>query len=381
MLIDRRLVHHFDWWLLAAVLLIPACSLVVLYSAGYDPDSSRVVWAWLPLRSASAPFLRQAIFFSAGLGVMLLGMSFTLQFLQRYAYVLYGICLALLAAVLMFGTVSHGARRWFAIGNFSLQVAEFMKVALIIALARYLAKNPAGRHGYGFVQCIMPFLLFLVPMGLIVVQPDLGTALVHGAVGLLMVMFVGIRPKALITMLVVGVLSLWVGWDMLHPYQQRRVQVLFDPDADPLGSGYHIIQSKIAVGSGGFLGKGFLKGTQTQLQFLPEHTTDFIFSVLAEEWGFVGCMLVLLLYLFLLYRLLRVVQRSNSVFSALLVFGISAQIFIHIIVNIGMVLGLLPVVGLPLPLFSYGGSAVLSTMFVLGLTLGVAMRRLLFATH
>jgi rod shape determining protein RodA len=194
----------------------------------------------------------------------------------------------------------------------------------------------------------------------------------------MMVVFMGIRRKALISMLLSGLAIIVFAWNWLHPYQQRRVKVLFDPEADRLGAGYQIIQSKIAVGSGGFWGKGYLQGTQTQLQFLPEHTTDFVFSVLAEEWGFVGCTVVLLLYLFLMYRLLRVVQRSHSLFAGLVTFGVAAYIFFHAMVNIGMVIGLLPVVGLPLPLFSAGGSSIISVLFLLGVVLGISMRRSVF---
>ncbi len=215
-------------------------------------------------------------------------------------------------------------------------------------------------------------------MALIMKQPDLGTSLAVGGIGFMMVVFMGIRRKALISMLFSGLAIIVFAWNWLHPYQQRRVKVLFDPEADRLGAGYQIIQSKIAVGSGGFWGKGYLQGTQTQLQFLPEHTTDFVFSVLAEEWGFVGCTVVLLLYLFLMYRLLRVVQRSHSLFAGLVAFGVAAYIFFHAMVNIGMVIGLLPVVGLPLPLFSAGGSSIMSVLFLLGVVLGISMRRSVF---
>ena len=254
-------------------------------------------------------------------------------------------------------------------------------MGVILILARYLSKRPPPPGGYGFRQLIVPLLIIGLPMGLIIRQPDLGTALVVGGVGMMMLLFVGIRPKVLLIAASVVMLAAYPVWHVLHPYQQRRVIALIDPDADPLGSGYHIIQSKIAVGSGSLFGKGYLQGTQTQLEFLPEHTTDFVFSVLAEEWGFVGCFVVICLYLVFLNRLLRVVQRSRDAFTALLTFGVVSKIFFHAAVNIGMVVGLLPVVGIPLPLFSYGGSSMIATMFSVGLVLGVSMRRLLFAVR
>jgi rod shape determining protein RodA len=222
---------------------------------------------------------------------------------------------------------------------------------------------------------ILPFLIFLIPMGLIMKQPDLGTALSIGAIGFSMVLFSGVNVRSLLLLIGIGLSALYPAWLNLHDYQKRRLLVLVDPEADPLGSGYHILQSKIAVGSGQLFGKGFLQGTQTQLQFLPEHSTDFIFSVLAEEWGFIGCLFVLALYLLLLYKLSRVVTKCRDSFSMFLVVGMIAYIYCHVMINIGMVIGLLPVVGIPLPLFSYGGSSLLSNMMAIGIALGVSVRR------
>lgn len=379
MFIDRRLIAQIDWGLLGVSIVIPLLGLVVLYSAGYDPDGSGVVLKWLPATIHSPAAVKQALYVFIGLFVMLVGSSLSPQVLQRYAYVIYGLCIVSLLLVLLFGTVSHGSRRWISIAGYSFQPAEAMKLGLIIGLARFISKNPPSQGGYGFVQLIVPFLLFGIPTALIIRQPDLGTALAIAAVGFLIVLFVGIRMRALLCMGVSVAMLLLPAWHSLHQYQKRRILALINPEADPLGSGYHIIQSKIAVGSGAVTGKGFLQGTQTQLQFLPEHTTDFVFSVLAEEWGFIGAVCVLLLYLFLIYRLLRVVVRSSNLFASLLAIGVATQIFFHLMVNIGMVVGLLPVVGLPLPLFSYGGSSVLCTMFAIGLVQGLGMRRFLFA--
>jgi rod shape determining protein RodA len=215
-------------------------------------------------------------------------------------------------------------------------------------------------------------------MGLIMKQPDLGTALSLGIVGVGQILFVGVRPKTLITTILLVAVCAYPAWHMLHDYQQRRVLVLLDPEADPQGSGYHITQSKIAVGSGEFLGKGYRQGTQTQLEFLPEHTTDFVFSVLAEEWGFVGCVLMLSLFYGLISVMLRIAQRSRDLFACLVTIGVTIQFFAHVFINIGMVIGLMPVVGIPLPLVSYGGSSMLSLMFGLGIVQGVSMRRMMF---
>lgn len=381
MRIDRRLFAHFDWNLFGITMLLPFLGLVVLYSAGYDPDVNHQLFSWLPISVQSLTFARQVGNLGLGLLAMFVALSIPPQIWHRFAYAIYAACIALLIGVVLFGVVSNGARRWLAIGGLVLQPAEVTKMGVILILARYLSKRPPPPGGYGFRQLIVPLLIIGLPMGLIIRQPDLGTALVVGGVGMMMLLFVGIRPKVLLIAASVVMLAAYPVWHVLHPYQQRRVIALIDPDADPLGSGYHIIQSKIAVGSGSLFGKGYLQGTQTQLEFLPEHTTDFVFSVLAEEWGFVGCFVVICLYLVFLNRLLRVVQRSRDAFTALLTFGVVSKIFFHAAVNIGMVVGLLPVVGIPLPLFSYGGSSMIATMFSVGLVLGVSMRRLLFAVR
>lgn len=381
MLIDRRLIANFDWPLFISAMIIPLFGLVVLYSAGYDPDSSQYTLSWLPIQIQSPAFVKQILFLAGGLLAMLVAMSIPTSSISRYAYIFYVFCLLLLFSVEIAGVVVKGSRRWLDLGPIHFQPAELMKTGVILALARYLSKNPPPKGGLGLVQLIIPFGFFLFPMVLILHQPDLGTAMAVGMVGFCMVLFAGIQWRSLAIIVVCGLLAVYPAWHKLHDYQKRRVMVLFNPESDPLGSGYHIIQSKIAVGSGEFFGKGYLKGTQTQLQFLPEHSTDFIFSVLAEEWGFVGCVFVICLYISLLYRLLRVVMKGRDLFSALLVFGLATLVFCHAAINIGMVVGILPVVGIPLPLFSYGGSSVLSTMISIGLALGASMRRRLYISR
>ncbi|MFM1847616.1 MAG: rod shape-determining protein RodA [Pseudomonadota bacterium] len=379
MLIDRRTISQFDWGLFLIVVLISLVGLVNLFSAGFDPDTAYRLFPWLPIEMHSHAFGRQMFFLGVGFVVLFITLAIPSQVLHRYAYIFYGVCVVLLAAVLLIGIEVNGSRRWLSFGGVNLQPAEPMKLGLILALGRYLARNPPLRGGYTLRQLLIPLGMVGVPMALIINQPDLGSALSVGIVGGAMILFMGVRPRLLVLGVVLMLVIAYPAWHSLHPYQQRRVLTLFNPDADPRGSGYHIIQSKIAVGSGGLTGKGYLSGTQTQLEFLPEHTTDFVFSVVAEEWGFFGCVAVLLMYVFLIHRLLKVVARSKDLFGGIITVGVTAVLFFHTIINVGMVIGLLPVVGIPLPLLSHGGSSIVSAMVGLGIALGVSMRRYLFS--
>jgi rod shape determining protein RodA len=377
--IDRRLLGNFDWTLFAFTVLIPAVGLLVLYSAGYDAESSVAFFKWLNINFHSLACAKQALYFAVGLVAMIIGMVIPTSWLQRYCLIIYAAALLALIMVAGFGVVVNGSRRWLALGSFKLQPAEFMKLGLLITMARVLAKSPPKKDSrYGALELIIPAIWIVIPMALIMQQPDLGTALSLGLVGAGQILFVGVRPKVIIGLILTFCLLAYPAWNSLHQYQQRRIMVLLDPESDPRGSGYHITQSKIAVGSGELFGKGFQRGTQTQLEFLPEHTTDFVFSVLAEEWGFVGCTFVLGLFFCLIALMLRVAYRARDLFSCLLVIGITTQVFAHLVINIGMVIGLMPVVGIPLPLISYGGSSVLSLMFGLGIVQGVSMRRNVF---
>lgn len=379
MWIDRRTIAQFDWGLLGAIFAVALVGLINLYSASYDPDTVYPLFSWLPIEVHSQAFGRQLVFLGVGLVALLVVLSVPAQFFHRYAYVFYAVCIILLVAVLFAGIVVNGSRRWLSFGGFNLQPAEPMKLGLVLALGRYLAANPPKPGGYLWRQLVVPAGMVALPMFLIIKQPDLGSALSVGIVGGAMILFMGVHRRLLAICVLVALVGAPPAWHFLHPYQQGRIVTLFNPDADPRGSGYHIIQSKIAVGSGELLGKGYIQGTQTQLEFLPEHTTDFVFSVVAEEWGFVGCLGVLGLYGFLVFRLLRVVARSKDLYGSLITLGVTAMLFFHSAINIGMVIGLLPVVGIPLPLFSHGGSSVLSTMIGMGVALGVSMRRYLFS--
>lgn len=375
MLIDRRTLSHFDWGLLSAIYFVCVAGLIVLYSAGYEPDRTYLQTSWFGDGIHSLAFLKQALFWAVGTLVLICGVCIPVNTLHRYAFVWFGLCIVLLVSVLFIGTVFNGSRRWIDFGPIHLQPAELAKLGVILALAKYMSRYPPPAGGYRLKDLMIPLLMIVVPMALIIRQPDLGTSLAVGAAGAMMVLFMGVRFPTILIGLAIVVVTAFPAWNLLHDYQKRRILTLVDPESDPLGSGYHLIQSKIAVGSGAFLGKGFLRGTQSQLEFLPEHTTDFVFSVLAEEWGFIGCLLVLVIYGYLLFRILRVVQRSKDLFGALVVIGIGSLLFFHVIVNIGMVIGILPVVGIPLPLFSYGGSALFSFLFSLGLVLGISARR------
>lgn len=379
MRVDRRLAVHFDWALFFFSLLIPCVGLLVLYSAGYSPDAPVNLLDALNVQFHSAACVKQALYLIGGLLVMGIGMVIPTSWYQRYCFVFYGGALLLLVMVAGFGVVVNGSRRWLNLGVFKLQPAEFMKLGLLITMARVLSKSPPKDGSqYGITELIVPALWVVVPMGLIMQQPDLGTALSLAIVGAGQILFVGVRPRVLVTIVLGLCVLAYPAWNSLHQYQQRRIMVLLNPESDPQGSGYHITQSKIAVGSGELFGKGFQRGTQTQLEFLPEHTTDFVFSVLAEEWGFVGCTFVIGLFFCLIALMLRVAYRSRDLFACLLVIGITTQIFAHLVINIGMVVGLMPVVGIPLPLVSYGGSSLLSLLFGLGIVQGVSMRRNLF---
>jgi rod shape determining protein RodA len=246
-----------------------------------------------------------------------------------------------------------------------------------MALAKFF-QRPPHRGGYSLKTLLVPFLLLFLPLGLILKQPDLGTAIILFLVFFSILFFVKVRWSTLLTFVLAGASALPLLWNFLKEYQKKRIITFFNPDLDPLGAGYHLIQSKIALGSGGIIGKGFMKGTQSKLGFLPEQQTDFIFSALGEEWGLIGALIVVGLYLAMILWGLRIAVESKDRFGAILVFGVVAMLFWHIFINIGMTLGMMPVVGIPLPLLSYGGSFLVSTLVGIGILLNVSMRRYLF---
>jgi len=363
---DRRLIKFFDWGLLGLTFLIGFLGLAILYSAvmAGDPGPQKILC------------IKQLIWYSAGLIVMVLSFLFNYKLLGKWAYAIYLICIILLIAVLFFGTYAGGARRWLILGPVSVQPSEIVKIAVIIILARYYSKH-AHTSGLTLRELVTPLIFTLIPFVLIVNQPDLGTAILLILIAGSMTVFVKIEKRSYIYITAFCSILIPAIWFLLKEYQKQRILTFLNPDLDPLGAGYHIIQSKIAVGSGMIFGKGFLQGTQNMLDFLPEQHTDFIFSVLAEEWGFVGSLVVLLFFLLLVVRGLTIAYGCRDTFGTILAGGITIFIFWQIVINIGMVMGLMPVVGVPLPFISYGGSSIITVMICIGILMNISMRRFL----
>ncbi len=363
---DRRLITHFNWTYLLLILLIAVIGIANMYSA----TSSWTI-------AVQPVYLKQFYWLALGVLIVVLSCLFDYRHLEYLSVPLYGGNLLLLILVLAVGRTSMGATRWISLGGFNVQPSEIMKIVIIVALARYFSEKEHLR-GFSLLELVAPGLILGVPALLIMKQPDLGTALLVLCIGGTMAMFAGVRRSSFFFLGLSGVAAAGGGWFLLHDYQKQRILTFLNPERDPLGAGYHIIQSKIAVGSGGFNGLGFMKGTQSQLSFLPERHTDFAFSVFAEEWGLSGCLLLLALYCLIVLWGLHIALRSNERFGMYLAIGVSAMLFWHIVVNLGMVIGLLPVVGVPLPLFSYGGTSMITTMTGVGILMNVSMRRFMF---
>jgi rod shape determining protein RodA len=362
--LDRRLITNFDWTLLVTVLIISGIGLLNIYSTGFS----------LADLNQKPLYLKQMQWILIGL----VGMSFAFfidyRVLSRHAYIIYGISIALLLVVFAFGYATRGSQRWIAIGGFSFQPSELMKLTLILALTRYFDRHQVSR-GYRLAELFVPFLMVLVPFLFILKQPDLGTGLILMILFFSIVFFIGLEMKSFLIAAGGGLVLAPIGWFVLKDYQRERILTLFTPERDPLGSGYHIIQSMIAIGSGGLFGKGFLKGSQTQLKFLPEQQTDFVFSVFAEEWGFLGCVILITLFFFLLLWGFKIMMHARDYTGAVIAFGVTMLIFWEVFINIGMVLGILPVVGIPLPFLSYGGSSIVTLMTAVGLLMNISVRR------
>ena len=298
--------------------------------------------------------------------------------LERFAYIAYALNLLLLIAVLVIGKSVLGAKRWIGFGSFSIQPSEFMKITIAWTLAKYFHDDQYREH-YDLKSLLIPLLLVLVPVLLVMAQPDLGTAMIILAVSTSIMLFVKISPKLLITVGVLAIILLPIAYKfVLKDYQRQRIITFIDPQSDPRGAGYNSIQSMIAVGSGQFLGKGYKKGTQSQLNFLPEHHTDFIFSVFSEEHGFVGFAILLGLYIALLSNGVKIAYGSNDKFGMLFSFGLCALFFWHIFINMGMTTGIMPIVGVPLPFMSYGGSFLISCMAAVAVLTNIANKKSMF---
>ena len=360
--VAARAVDGIDGPLLTIALMLVALGLATLYSASYET----------PARLSA-----QMVNITVALGAMWVVARIPPQSLMRLAVPGYVLGLALLVLVALFGDIVNGARRWLNVGFGRFQPSEMMKLALPLMLAWHFHRNESALRLRDFA---IAAVLLLLPVLLIARQPDLGTAILVGAAGFYVIFFAGLSWKVMAGLAVAGLGAMPVLWGLLHDYQRRRILTLLDPTTDPLGAGYHIIQSTIAVGSGGLAGKGWLRGTQTHLEFIPERHTDFIFAVYSEEFGLIGNCLLLVLYALLIGRGLMIAAHAPTFFSRLLAGAVTLIFFTYAFVNMGMVSGILPVVGVPLPFVSYGGTA-LATLFVgIGLLMSIHRNRKLVQT-
>lgn len=360
---DRRLLLNFDFSLLFVVLLIAALGILNLYSISSSLGEN-----------SSGFFYKQLYWTILGLIVVSFVISVNYITLIKISYYIHGISLFLLFFIIFFGETRFGSQRWLFLGPLSIQPSEIAKVTFVLALAKFYSENISPRP-FRLRDIIIPFVLLLTTFSFIYVQPDLGTAGIIVLIFTSFFFFIKINKGSISILGALLLFLLPVFWFFLKDYQRKRILIFFNPDLDPLHSGYQVIQSKIAVGSGGFFGKGFTLGTQSQLRFLPEQHTDFVFSVWAEEWGFAGCIFLLSLFFFLLYRGFTIALNSKNFSGSFLSIGIVIILFWQITINIGMTMGIFPVVGVPLPFFSYGGSSMITNMLGIGLLININMRK------
>jgi rod shape determining protein RodA len=362
--VDRRSVQNFDWTLLALIVLLSAAGLVNLYSATWVPEG------------LSEEMRRQLLSIAIGVGIAAVCTAVDYRHFERFALPAFCLVLAVIAVTMVIAENTRGSQSWLFGGR--VQPSELAKVALVLALARYFQRYPPSQTTR-LRELARPGAIIAMPVGLILGQHDMGVALLTLLIGGTYLFLVRIPWRAWFAVAVAGVAALAALWTFaLAPYQKERILTVVDPDRDPLASGFQSAQSRIAIGSGGLLGTGYREGTQTQLRFLPAQHTDFAFSVLAEEWGFVGSCATLALYATLLIWGLVVARSSKDEFGALLAIGVVGCLFWPAVLNVAMVVGLAPVIGVPLPLFSYGGSALVVTFALLGLLMNVSMRRYVF---
>jgi rod shape determining protein RodA len=363
--IDRAfdvVTRRLDGPLMVTLVVLAALSLAVVYSAsGQSPDRT----------------LGQARNFAVAIIVLWIAARIPPQQLMRLAVPIYVAGLVLLISVALFGDIRNGARRWLNLGFVTIQPSEIMKIGVPLLLAAYFHRK---EDGLNFKDYVIAGSILLIPTALIMRQPDLGTSLLIFASGFFVIFLAGLSWKLLIAGGVAGLAALPVAWPLLHEYQRNRVLTLIDPNNDPLGAGYHIIQSTIAIGSGGIFGKGWLNGSQSRLDFIPERSTDFILAVFGEEFGMVGLLLLITLYMIVIGRGLMIAMNAPTTFSRLLAGAITMTFFTYAFVNIGMVTGVLPVVGVPLPLVSYGGTAIMSMFMGFGILMSISTHKRLVST-
>ncbi len=361
---ESRFFRHFDFWLLGATLLLCVIGLVMIYSATECVTAA-------PLDLAS-PTIRQAIFLVAGLAVMLVLTLIDYRLYGHYRWALWAITLGMLAIVSVIGVITHGAQRWVVIGFFLFQPSELSKLFLVLVTAKFMADHQEKMGQWRFL--IGSFFFVAIPMGLVYLQPDLGTTIVMALTWGIMALAGGMRPRDVLIVVVAFILAAPLLWANLRPYQQERIMTFIDPTRDPLGAGYNVDQARTAIGSGGLYGLGVCSGTQTQLRFLRIRQTDFIFSVIGEELGFVGAAFVIVLVAFILLRLVRAAQLARTTYGKLIAVGVTGIIFVQSFVNLGMNLGLMPVTGIPLPFVSSGGSSLISLLAAEGVVQSILVR-------
>jgi rod shape determining protein RodA len=347
-------IKNFDFVLLFCVLLLGFISLVTMYST----DGGEVLF------HTQSHFFKFIIFTF----LMLLVSFLNIKFWFSIGYLTYLIIIAMLIWTINFGVTASGSQRWIDLYFINIQPSELMKIFIILCLAKYFHRKRLENVN-SFYTVIISLIIIFLPMSLVIIQPDLGTSLLISISGILVLWFAGLNHKYFFYSFLISILSLPFIISFLKPYQKLRVLTFLNPDRDPLGAGYQIIQSKIAVGSGGLFGKGFLKGTQSYLEFLPEKHTDFIFTLFSEEFGFLGSVILLLIYAVIIYRIITIGSVSRSYFAKLFCYSFGASMFVNIAINMSMVLGLLPIVGSPLPIMSYGGSSMLATMIGFGIVM------------
>ncbi|MBD3309140.1 rod shape-determining protein RodA [candidate division KSB3 bacterium] len=357
----RPFYDKLDWTIITATILLATISLLTIYSASSSGAAKQDL------------ITRQAGWFALGFFLIALVTSIDYRIISALAYPFYGLVILALSLVLVFGEKISGAQRWIKLGNFSFQPSELAKIALILVLAKYFADKK--KNTVYFTDLLLAAILLGVPMALILKEPDLGMAALLFPVFAAIVFVAGLDRKYIVALLLIGVISTPVMWMNLKEYQKDRLVAFINPDSDPLGAGYHVNQSMIAIGSGGFWGKGFMNGTQSQLNFLPEQFTDFIFSVFSEEWGFIGSFVLLSVYLVVILKGLTIASKAKDKLGRLIAVGVVTVLVVHMFVNVGVTSGIMPVTGLTLPFVSYGGSSIFSTSIALGLLLNVSYRR------
>ena len=348
-------IRSIDYLLIIIILILGIISSFAMYST----DGGKFLY------HTKSHILRFGIFF-----VLFLVLSFVqTKVWHRIGYIFYLVILFMLFWALYFGVTASGSQRWISLYVFNLQPSELMKIAIIISFAKFYHRTKSMKVNR-IKNVVQPLVALTIPIFLVIAQPDLGTAILIAGTGISVMWLSGLKLKYFIYSFLILMVTAPFAISLLKPYQKLRVLTFFNPDRDPLGAGYQIIQSKIAVGSGGLAGKGFLKGTQGYLEFLPEKHTDFIFTLFSEEFGFVGSIFLLILYVILIYRIILIGFKSRNYFGKLYCFGFASAIFIYVMVNMSMVLGILPIVGSPLPIMSYGGSSMLATMMGLSIVMG-----------